>query len=90
MTTRFKEQVCLDCGYIVDAAASVSLPHIPPREGDVTICFRCQHIMVYADSNGALRHPTDKEMVEMAGDPELVHAQNNLAAYWKREKEKQK
>jgi hypothetical protein len=44
-----------------------------PSDGDLTVCFDCGHIMVFA--GGRLRNPTDAEMYDIAGDPRIVKLQ---------------
>lgn len=83
MIARFKPSRCLDCGKKIDSAsrADARLAEVAPSEGDIAICFGCGHVMIYADDQGALREPTGEELVEIAGDPELVDAQNRLARF---------
>lgn len=88
MTTRFKEGRCLDCGKTINSASRTDsrLEDVRPSEGDIAICFGCGHVMIYADGEGTLRQPTDDELVEIAGDPEMVEAQNRLAAFRRMER----
>lgn len=86
MTTRFRQKAaCLDCGKTLDCSSRPDsrLEDVRPRAGDVGICFGCGHVMIYADGEGTLRRPTDEEIVEIAGNPEIVATQNRLAAFRK-------
>lgn len=76
-----KPSPCLHCGTMLDAATSVTDLENKPDPGDATICFRCGHLMVFAEDL-SLRGLTAKEMYEIAGDPILIHAQRLRAAYW--------
>lgn len=85
MITRFKPGRCLDCGKLIDSASRSDsrLPDARPGPGDIGICFGCGHVMIYADDEGTLRAPTDEELVDIAGDQEMVETQNRLAAFRK-------
>ena len=45
----------------------------PPSPGDRTLCIHCHHLCVFSDDM-TLRNPTDKEMIEVAGDRRLLMA----------------
>jgi hypothetical protein len=45
-----------------------------PLSGDLTICFYCGHLMAFADDL-TLRALTDTEIIEAAGDPDLIRFQ---------------
>jgi DNA-directed RNA polymerase subunit RPC12/RpoP len=65
-------KVCLNCGEKIDAAArTLDKDDDRPGPGDVAICFYCGHLMIYADDM-SVREPTGEEVVELAGDPEIV------------------
>lgn len=83
-TTKLPESICLDCGKKLDAATS-STDDSSPSAGDVTICFYCGHVMVFA-ADLTLRAPTDTEMYEIAGDKQLLQAQRLLARFKEDEK----
>lgn len=70
---------CLDCGKLLDMASGAGHRH-KPRPGAITICFDCGHIMAFA-ADLRLRALTDREMVEIAGDPKLVLVQKARARY---------
>ena len=52
---------------------------VAPKPGDVTICLDCGHIMAFA-ADMTVRPLTDDEIVEVAGDPEVLQVQRALAA----------
>lgn len=64
---------CLDCGKKLDGVQSLS-GKSKPQAGDVTVCFHCGHIMVFAD-DGGLRNPTSREMYDIAGDKRIIALQ---------------
>jgi hypothetical protein len=51
-----------------------------PRGGDITVCLRCRHVMAYNDDL-SLRDLTDKEVVDIAGEPTLVATVVLMGAY---------
>jgi hypothetical protein len=57
-----------------------------PSDGDVTVCFDCGHIMVFAD--GRLRNPTDTEMHDIAGDPRIIKLQQARARILERNRKR--
>jgi hypothetical protein len=71
-TTRTQAIPCPSCGKALDAATSV-FDDAVPRDGDVSICFACGHIMVF--EGGVPRNPTDTEMPDIAGDPRIIKLQ---------------
>lgn len=69
---------CVNCGKELDAAASVDTGEVrPPRPGDLTVCMDCRHLMVFGDDM-KFRNPTEKEMIEIAGNQEMVTAMKML------------
>jgi hypothetical protein len=70
---------CLNCGKRIDAAARVRDDE-RPEPGDITVCLGCGHLMAYADDM-TLRELTGEEIVEIAGDPEIIEAQHFIAHY---------
>jgi hypothetical protein len=56
---RTPPQLCLECGHFLDAASSYGKTRIP-QPGDVTLCIRCAHVMVFTDTL-TLREPTQEE-----------------------------
>jgi hypothetical protein len=68
-TYRTPGSACLNCGKVNTGATGEG--GRAPNAGDVAMCVYCGHVMIYGDDL-ALRPPTDAEMIEIAGDPELV------------------
>jgi DNA-directed RNA polymerase subunit RPC12/RpoP len=60
---------CLNCGKLMTGATGAG--GRTPKADDVAMCLYCGHVMIYGDDL-ALREPTDAEMIDIAGDPELV------------------
>lgn len=75
------ESKCLNCGKEMDAAAPVTGGRAP-QEGDMAICFDCGHLQFYG-VNLVMRNPTDAEIIEVAGDPELIRAMTLVGEYHK-------
>jgi hypothetical protein len=86
---RTPASACLNCGREMDAAFAVQEDnHIPPTPGSVAICFDCSHIMVY-DDDLKLREPSDKDIKDIAGDPDIIRAVEVIGAaraMWKGKK----
>jgi hypothetical protein len=86
LDTRLSPSVCLDCGKVLDMAAAVvesaaQRPRVhKPRPGDVTVCWRCGHVMAF-DNELQLRNLTAQEIVQIAGDPAILAIQKGRAAY---------
>ncbi len=74
---------CVNCGKDMDAASPVGGGR-GPQSGDVAICLYCRHLMVYGEDL-KMRNLTDEEVIEVAGDPEIVLAMKMLGEYenWK-------
>ena len=70
--TKLSETACLSCGTPLNAATSM-LQDAEPADGDITICFKCGHIMVF--ENNQPRNPTDAEMHMFAGDRRIIEVQ---------------
>jgi hypothetical protein len=70
-----KASRCVNCNKLLDAATVTNKKDdVIPREGNITVCMYCGHVMVFGRGL-ALRDPTGVEIVEMAGCSELVRAQ---------------
>jgi hypothetical protein len=67
---------CTGCGQEHDSHMHFGQGEPSPRNGDVALCFHCGHLMIYQD--GALRDPTDDEIVVLAGDRRIVRAQEMI------------
>ena len=78
-TTRFPPTPCVKCGALNDRAARLEDDCVP-KPGDVTICFRCHHLMVFADDM-TTRNPTDEEIVAIAGDEDVIRHLRALGRY---------
>ena len=84
---RHKPTPCLGCGKLLDAATGLNHDN-NPCPGDVSICFSCGHIQVYADDL-SFRELNDEEMVDIAGDKRIVEFQT-IRAMAMKEKENSK
>jgi uncharacterized protein with PIN domain len=76
-STDTPESNCPSCGKLLDAASSFK--NAVPSPGDFSICINCGHILVFADDL-TVRNPTDAEIVEIAGNRDLILMQKALAA----------
>lgn len=71
MTVQTETGLCLNCGRKLDAVNIVESPDTPPpSDGDLAVCLYCSHIHVF--DGGKLRNPTGDEIVDFAGDPDLL------------------
>jgi hypothetical protein len=70
---------CTNCGENIDAANPVNGGRSPQPE-DIALCFYCHHLMIYGKEM-KLRNLTDEEVVEIAGDSEVVHAMTMLGKF---------
>jgi hypothetical protein len=77
---------CLNCGKELDGAAPVSGGR-GPQDGDISICLECHHVMIY-DADVRVRALTDEEVVEIAGDPEVIYAMKVLGEFKQTERDK--
>lgn len=71
-TTKLPLVSCPSCGTMLDTATSV-LGDAEPLDGDITICLKCGHIMVF--ENDQPRNLTDAEMHIIAGDQRIIAVQ---------------
>ena len=65
--------LCLACGRSLNAASGVDHDH-RPSPGDVTVCLRCGHIMIFAEDLTP-RDLTAEEVIEVAGDKRILAIQ---------------
>jgi hypothetical protein len=72
-TTRLSLSRCLACEAELNAATGCGDDR--PRPNDLTICLTCGHLMAF-DRRLRLRPLTDKEMIDVAGDPRLLAVQD--------------
>jgi hypothetical protein len=85
---RVPAATCLNCKKIVDGAACADLvAGRGPKPNDVSVCAYCGHLQAY-DDNLMFRELNDEEIVECAGDPELLAAQEFAKAFreWRKER----
>lgn len=71
-TTKMPPTSCLSCGTRLNTTTSL-FGDAEPSDGDITICLKCGHIMVFEDERP--RNPTDAEMHMFAGDRRIIAAQ---------------
>ena len=67
---RYTPSVCPNCGRPLNAGATPTNER-PPEPGDVAICMDCRHVGIYAEDMH-VRNPTDKEVIELAGDNDIL------------------
>lgn len=67
------KNACLHCGRALDGAICMNAEKVP-ISGDITVCFYCGEIMVFAEDLH-LRKPTDAEIIEIAGNPMILAIQ---------------
>jgi hypothetical protein len=86
-----KPSPCTACGKVMDSAWEAGPGNARPKPGDASICFYCHHLMVFGDDL-ALRDLTDAEIVDVAGDPSIVHAMELLGGFkaWEAKRERRK
>lgn len=85
MSQRTQPCHCLNCGHLVDAVSVVGDEEPTATPGDFTVCLYCGHVMAL-DDKLQLRELTDAEMIEVAGNPELLEVQRLVAA-WRKDNE---
>jgi len=71
-TTKMSPTPCPSCGVLLEAATS-TFEEATPSDGDITICIKCGHIMMF--ENNQPRDLTDAEMRMIAGDRRIIAAQ---------------
>lgn len=76
---KIRPATCTNCGTELDGCASAADDDMPGAD-DFTVCSECGHVMAYT-AEMTLRDLTDAEMIELAGDPVLLAAQHECAAY---------
>ena len=70
---RLKKDKCLACGTVIDCASGVTTES-KPKPGDITICLYCGHLMAF-DNELMVRTLTDAEMLEVAGNKDILEIQ---------------
>jgi hypothetical protein len=79
MTHRMKDHRCLRCDELLDAATAVpGSDDSRPVRGDVSICFRCNHIAVFT-RGGKLREPRPDELRAITTDGRVNRARTVLS-----------
>jgi hypothetical protein len=80
---------CLSCGHSLDSAGTPDRDQSAvPDEGCFTVCLYCSHLMVFK-SDLTVRNLTDEEIIEAAGDKQLIEAMAFADAFrsWKKANE---
>jgi RNase P subunit RPR2 len=72
-STEMSPTPCPSCGVLLNAATSTFEEDATPSDGDITICLRCGHIMIF--ENNRPRDLTDVEMRMIAGDRRIIAVQ---------------
>lgn len=73
---------CRKCGNPLDSACSVNC-NIQPKPGDVSICFYCAAVSVFADDM-SLREPNAEEQRTFKKDREIAKAIQNVKIIMRR------
>ena len=68
--TRTIPTICPGCGHTITSASHVDSA-IAPVPGDFTVCLYCSTLLTFADDL-SLRNLTDAEMIEAAGNKEML------------------
>ena len=68
--TRTIPTICPACGHRITSASHVATA-TAPVPGDFTVCLYCSTLLTFADDL-SLRNLTDAEMIEAAGDKEVL------------------
>lgn len=69
---------CPNCLRELDRLSS--LEGETPAPGDITVCLYCSHILIL-DEELKVRELTDKEMLDVAGDPDVKRIIEFTAAF---------
>lgn len=69
---------CPNCGDMLEGATNMFDGCQEPKDGDVSLCFRCGHVLVF--EAGRPRNPTSEEMYRIAGDRRLLLLQRMRAS----------
>jgi DNA-directed RNA polymerase subunit RPC12/RpoP len=80
---------CLNCGHKLNTVGTPDRdPSAIPDEGNYTVCLYCSHLMIFRPDL-TVRNLTDAEVVEAAGDKELLEAMAFADAFrkWKKDNE---
>lgn len=77
ITHRIGPSVCPSCGAEGDSATGVTTAQAP-KAGDVSICFYCCEILVYADDLRMRRAPDDHPS---RTNPSVLNTREQIAIY---------
>lgn len=69
--------VCRVCGERLDAATAAISEHATPVPGDVSVCFYCATVSIYADDM-TLRAPTPEERRELDASDEVTRVVRSI------------
>jgi len=76
-----KQCACLNCGHSLSASGTVADGvSAAPHGGDYTVCLYCSHLMVYKDDL-SVRNPTSAEIIEAAGDKNILEVMKFASAF---------
>ena len=70
-TPQIPTQMCIECGYVMDAATHSLRSKVAPKPGDLALCLNCGHAMIF-DDNMRHREITPEEWGVIATDSRLV------------------
>jgi hypothetical protein len=73
LDTKVPPSRCPSCGELNEMALGIT-PETTPRPGSFSLCDCCGHIAVFADDL-TVRNPTDEEMIAIAGNKQILIAQ---------------
>ena len=76
LTTRYKEWLCFNCGYMCSAASSMLYDAVP-GEGDISACINCGAVSILRD--GKWVKPTEAEWAEVDREARRDIALHQLA-----------
>jgi hypothetical protein len=68
---RTKPCACLNCGHALTATGLIEDNNAVPGEGSFTVCLYCSHLMVFR-GDLSVRNPNTAEIIEAAGDKEIL------------------
>lgn len=74
--TRLKPTICPECFYRFDHASGAFDDSVP-KPGDVTLCLKCGHALVF-DQQLGVREPNEQERTEIANDVRIQKARRAL------------
>lgn len=67
---------CPKCGYKFDRASKV-YGEGTPKPGDITLCLKCGHVMVFGPGM-VVREPTSEEQASIAQDERITRARSAI------------